>query len=250
MSPVDDWLVSVPAKNETVPFRWRRAEGGVVAEWVGVLRVHVDASGRPSFTTANGANEQLAAKLKNTAAMAFVRALRGLPSLHGSAVAKSGNAIVCIGDSGAGKSTVAAALCSIGFELLADDVVALELIDGCWIVHPTEEVHWLEDASAKKGPRKAERVATRPAALKAIASLRVDSSMTAPSMARLHGARVYGALSAATLRFDATDDVRRRELNVLGAIGEQASVFEVLRPPRSRPSDVARVLGRLLESAP
>lgn len=46
-------------------------------------------------------------------------------TLHGSALEKDGNAIVCMGHSGAGKSTTAYILMMQGWKLLADDLVAV-----------------------------------------------------------------------------------------------------------------------------
>jgi hypothetical protein len=45
--------------------------------------------------------------------------------LHGNALEKGGRAIVCVGESGAGKSTFAYGLMRQGWKLLADDLVAL-----------------------------------------------------------------------------------------------------------------------------
>jgi hypothetical protein len=50
---------------------------------------------------------------------------RGMLVLHGNALAHGGAAIVCLGESGAGKSTLAYALMQQGWELLADDLVAV-----------------------------------------------------------------------------------------------------------------------------
>ncbi|MCX5944363.1 MAG: hypothetical protein NTZ53_03445 [Cyanobacteria bacterium] len=50
---------------------------------------------------------------------------RGLLVLHGNALVKDGKAIVCLGHSGAGKSTLAYALMRQGWQLLADDLVAI-----------------------------------------------------------------------------------------------------------------------------
>ena len=49
--------------------------------------------------------------------------LRGVPSLHGSAVQIGGNTIALVGHSGAGKSTLAAALVQSGASLVSDDVL-------------------------------------------------------------------------------------------------------------------------------
>jgi len=52
---------------------------------------------------------------------------RGLLALHASAVAIHGEAVALLGASGAGKSTVAAALHARGHALVADDLVAVDL---------------------------------------------------------------------------------------------------------------------------
>ncbi|MEH2349206.1 MAG: serine/threonine protein kinase [Nostoc sp.] len=51
--------------------------------------------------------------------------LRGVTCLHASVVAVDDSAIAILGQSGAGKSTTAAALASRGFSVLADDIAAL-----------------------------------------------------------------------------------------------------------------------------
>ncbi|QNI87084.1 hypothetical protein SynROS8604_00415 [Synechococcus sp. ROS8604] len=50
---------------------------------------------------------------------------RGILVLHGNALEKHNRAIVCMGYSGAGKSTLAYALMQQGWNLLADDLVAV-----------------------------------------------------------------------------------------------------------------------------
>jgi hypothetical protein len=58
-------------------------------------------------------------------AMAALLIQRGVLVLHGNALAREGKAIVCLGHSGAGKSTLAYALMRQGWQLLADDLVAI-----------------------------------------------------------------------------------------------------------------------------
>ena len=52
---------------------------------------------------------------------------RGFLVLHASAVMADGQALLFVGGSGWGKSTLAAALCEQGYRLLADDVTAINL---------------------------------------------------------------------------------------------------------------------------
>ena len=51
---------------------------------------------------------------------------RGFLVLHGNAVRIGDGCLVCIGDSGAGKSTLAAGFLARGYQVLADDVVAVD----------------------------------------------------------------------------------------------------------------------------
>lgn len=60
------------------------------------------------------------------AVMAVLLHQRGFLVLHGSAVAITGQAAIFLGNKGAGKSTMAAALLALGHPLIADDVVAVD----------------------------------------------------------------------------------------------------------------------------
>ena len=68
--------------------------------------------------------------------MGFVLRLRGVVSLHASAVVVGGVALALVGCPGAGKSTTAASFACCGFGVLADDVVALADREECFFVEP------------------------------------------------------------------------------------------------------------------
>ncbi len=57
---------------------------------------------------------------------------RGMLVLHGNAIRIGDACVICIGDSGAGKSTLAAGFMQRGFDVIADDVVPVD-VDGCAI---------------------------------------------------------------------------------------------------------------------
>jgi hypothetical protein len=63
--------------------------------------------------------------------LALVLALTGVACLHASAVATPGGAATAfVGASGAGKSTLAGLCCCLGAELVADDILRLEITHG------------------------------------------------------------------------------------------------------------------------
>ena len=68
--------------------------------------------------------------------LAFVLRLRGIVSLHASAVAIEGRAISLVGSPGAGKSTLSAAFAQTGYAVLSDDVVPLIEEGDCFRVQP------------------------------------------------------------------------------------------------------------------
>ena len=59
--------------------------------------------------------------------LAFVLRLRGSVPLHASAVAIDGRALLFVGDSWAGKSSTAAAFSILGYPVLADDIVRIDV---------------------------------------------------------------------------------------------------------------------------
>lgn len=63
-------------------------------------------------------------------------AATGRPSLHASAVALGERAVLFAGSSGAGKTTLAAALVATGATAVTDDIARLEDVDGRLVCHP------------------------------------------------------------------------------------------------------------------
>lgn len=62
---------------------------------------------------------------------------RGFAMWHGSAVERDGRAVMFCGDAGAGKSTMAAALCAQGAALVGDDLNRVEWSEAAAVVHPS-----------------------------------------------------------------------------------------------------------------
>jgi hypothetical protein len=66
----------------------------------------------------------------------FASLLHGLEVFHASAVVHDGTALMFLGASGAGKTSVAIELCERGADFLADDVVAVETREDRLMAHP------------------------------------------------------------------------------------------------------------------
>lgn len=89
--------------------------------------------------------------------LAFVLRLRGSVPLHASAVAIDGRALLFVGDSWSGKSSTAAAFSTLGYPVLADDIVRIDLGDGhlaAYPSHPRLNV-WPDCAATLYGARDA-----------------------------------------------------------------------------------------------
>lgn len=70
------------------------------------------------------------------AILGFILSLRGITCLHAAAVVINGNAVVFMGDSSAGKSTLAATFAKNGFAILSDDIVAITTQDDHFMIQP------------------------------------------------------------------------------------------------------------------
>jgi hypothetical protein len=207
----------------------------------------VDGAGATQIRVAAGADPALVEKTKTTAVSAFLRALAGGTSFHGSAASRDGRALVVLGESGAGKSTAAATLCATnGFELLADDVAGLEHAGGRWWVLATESAHWLALDGLSKRPVAASRPARDPVELGAVVALRFGEA-SAPSLLRARGRAAHAVLAAAMQRFERSASGWQSELDALASIARAAPVYELVRPRAVNPEATAAALARALE---
>jgi hypothetical protein len=82
--------------------------------------------------------------------LSFSLLARGNESLHGSAVAVNGRAVVFLGECGSGKSTLAAAMIARGYPVITDDVVVLRRLEGRWLLQPGAPRLKLFPATARK----------------------------------------------------------------------------------------------------
>jgi hypothetical protein len=100
----------------------------------------------------NGVARERQERLLLAQALPLASALQGFEPLHASAVAAGGAAAGFTGPSGAGKTTMASRLVQRGAELVADDVVALELGADTLLAHPGPPMMVVRFEDDRPGP--------------------------------------------------------------------------------------------------
>jgi hypothetical protein len=214
----------------------------LVAEWAGLGALRVGADGvDPIVTVAEDVEPVEERRWREGPLRALLRHLEGRPTLHASAVAMGGNALLFLGESGAGKSTCAADLCArVGGQLLADDLAEIEILRDRVIVTPTAHHHWLlADSAFALGhptPRRskdavlAARVAAAPCRVAGIIVLAFGHEAS-PVMAAVRGQSAFSAINAAYARF-VVDDAgsQLRDLDFIGKIAASVPVYTLTRP--------------------
>jgi len=114
--------------------RVTKKEAVIAADDLGVFLVR---DGREvTVMPAAGDGERASQLYVAGTAMAIVLFQRGRLALHASAVAVGGKVVAFLGEPGAGKSSLAAALHARGHDLVADDVTAVDLTGGRPLVFP------------------------------------------------------------------------------------------------------------------
>lgn len=110
--------------------------------WAGVGRFEIEAGNRIVFA-ADGAQPRFLVHVVLGPALGLLLQQRGLFPLHASVVEIDGEAVAIAGRSGAGKSTLAHELTLRGYRLVADDIAAIEMVDGVAWVRPGQTAHRL-----------------------------------------------------------------------------------------------------------
>jgi hypothetical protein len=230
--------------GDDVALRVGRSGDELVAEWVGMglLRVRSDGSA-PRFDASPGADPVEVEKLQRGPVRLLLRHIEGKIGLHGAAVADQGCAALLVGASGDGKSTLAAALCARGAELLSDDAAAIDRTPSGWSVAPFEEAHWLDadsrasvglpsaNASGHQKTRVPARRVARAAALARSIVVLAFAPVERPRLVQLSGVDAVAALVPLVMRFVVDDPgLQRRELDALSDLVASVPIFRLERP--------------------
>ena len=249
--PHVDW--AVVDETDGIGFRWGYSGEDIVAEWAGVLSLRATRSGElKALLPAPGAPEDLVEKARLGVATAFLRAQRHQHTLHASAVAWQGKALVCVGASGLGKSTMAERMCRRpGVELLADDTAAIEFVPGGRVhVVPSESAIWLaNEGCGSKEPLRPSLAARQPAALVCVVSLVFDAAARSFELQDIRGGDAVSAMLPSLVRFENTSSLWAREFDFLGDLVLQSRIVQARRSYDVAPDAIADALFGLLTEA-
>ena len=229
--------------NGTLAARVGRVGDRLVADWVrrGRLSAKIDGSD-DTFEPHPAADAREVEKLRQGAARLLLAHLRGSIPLHASAVALEGRAIVFVGASNLGKSTLAAAMCDLaGASLLGDDAVVIERRADAFHVVALEESHWLDAASARalgrsndfgdKVPLEPRRFDVNSAPLAMIAHLSFSEAGEEPRLVPVAGLEAISGLLSQLTRFVVDEPVvARRDLDALADLVGRTRIFRLERP--------------------
>jgi hypothetical protein len=197
----------------------------------------------------------------------FAALLQGLEVFHASAVAHHGEAIALLGPSGAGKTSVALELCRLGAGFLADDVVALEIVEDGLLAHPSTQIAGLDHAEAERLQRagtpreepvlavnERERLlrmtgcAQGPAKLVALFFL--DRRLDGPASPRFEPVESAEWLLSATFNFVLTEPDRLRRLLEVCALAARCRAERIVVGSDASATQLAEAVQRRMDGSP
>jgi hypothetical protein len=184
--------------------------------------------------------------------------VRGRELLHASGVELTGRCVALLGDSGVGKTTLAAHLTARGARFVTDDVLAISADARGVSAHRGPGLMNLRHSAAaslgdgerahlgelvghdSQGLRLLVRRSVAPLPLGAVYFLRRgDAPAAAPAVEALNGAACRELLGASFNSSLRTESRLRNQLEVYSALAASVPLFRVVIPNGSRPSAVA-----------
>jgi hypothetical protein len=168
----------------------------------------------------------------------FAAAVRGLEVLHAGAVVIGGRALLLLGASGAGKTTLALALTRLGAGFLADDAVALERSGERLLAHPGTPVAAVGRGDAER----LLRIPTVPAPAPLGAVLCLERSADGPEAPRFEALGDGAPLLASTFNLMLRDGERMGSLLEVCALAAREPVERVTAGPAVEPAALARAI--------
>ena len=215
-----------------------------------LYRFHLSADlGRLRWQLAAGDIDNLRAMTAGSV-LAFVLQLKGHGVLHASAVRDARGATAFAGASGAGKTTLAALMCDVGAELVTDDVLRIDAVEGSVICHGGGTGLRLRSAALDLMPRlrgRAERLpdgrfrvpaatAAGPARLAAVVLPETDPRAHDVEVRRLSEREAFIALLAQPRWFGWTvPEPVRAQFDAIAACARHVPVLSARLPRLDRP---------------
>ncbi len=129
-------LTSGPEAGADRPWLGLTREGELCVEWRRELQFVIKPSNDQIVVVCRPAKLEFAPTALIGIGLGLLLRRRGVLCIHGSALSINGRTITLVGESGAGKSTTAAALIVKGGTLVSDDVVALRSCGDDFVVEP------------------------------------------------------------------------------------------------------------------
>ncbi len=234
-----DGLPFVVERGIRADYRFRHGAGVVC---------HLDAEGA---TLLHAAGEDAVAGWRTVldSVIFSVALLHGLEALHAGAVVSGDGAIAIAAATGGGKSTLLASLLANGFELLADDVVALETDGELVLGHPGPPLMTVPAAAPSLPGEElavigAERwlatpVSPEPRPLTAVVLL---NRRAGAELALRPLPKPLFTLLAMMLRFPRTPDRERSRFELAATIAMSVPVWELRAEPTVPPAVLAELL--------
>ncbi|MBL8209688.1 MAG: hypothetical protein JNK87_03200, partial [Bryobacterales bacterium] len=121
--------MAVPESLPDAGFRgptWETSTSDILLRIPSIARLLMHEGREISYEMSPGASDSLLPLFLTGSALGAILHQRGEYVLHASAIAVDGGAMIFCGQSGAGKSSLVAALCAAGHPLLADDVCRVQ----------------------------------------------------------------------------------------------------------------------------
>jgi hypothetical protein len=152
------------------------ADGATYVRWEGLGEFVVSADGaRIACAKAPGAHDESFHVYLLGQALSYALVKAGFEPIHGTVLAKDGRAIALLGDSGYGKSTLAACMLAAGARLLTDDLLLVRVTGDGYLAYPgPARIKLLPDTAARFLPQAAEGVRMNPLTNKMILTLEED----------------------------------------------------------------------------
>ena len=228
--------------------RWEASPGAFLLHVPGLARYLVTAGRDVVIESCGGSAHDVSAFLTGTVLAALLQQ-RGLVTFHASAVATGTGAVLFVGKSGVGKSSLLAALSERGCLMLSDDVTAVEM-DATGKLNALSAFPWTRlwadtlDAMGWKGRAQGpvkeglekyqisvERFCPAPQTLRAVYSL-IPKPQPHVRIERVPLRKVFYQLRKHTYRKNLRKglDPRPTHFRTLVAMAKSVPVFRVIRP--------------------